>query len=200
VLVSSVRASDRHRVSARTVGGAHRARSARPGSDPLEQRATGMCTGHQVSMNRSTPASSAGVPVTTRASPGPAAPDGGWSHAAQPSRWPLNDTCRCPLGVRASRGRRARVRPGTGRGGGGWRQFSGLARRTSALASSSRPSRPARPRGDADRVCVPRTVTRPLTRRSEPAFRPRRHRRPQPAQHDLRLWPSDSRTCCSPAC
>ena len=26
-----------------------------------------------------------------------------------------------------------------------------------------------------------------------------RHR-PQPAQHDLRLWPSDSRTCCSPAC
>lgn len=23
---------------------------------------------------------------------------------------------------------------------------------------------------------------------------------PQPAQHDLPLWPSDSRTCCSPAC
>jgi hypothetical protein len=47
-------------------------------------------------------------------------------------------------------------------------------------------------------VWVPRTVSQPLI--SAFAAGDLKGHGPQPAQHDRPLWPSDSPTCCSPAC
>ena len=51
----------------------------------------------------------------------------------------------------------------------------------------------------ARRLWVPRNLTRPLISAFTSVGRRRGHR-PSPAQQDLLLWLSNSRTSCSPAC